>query len=99
MNHEEVSPTYKAAQEKVHAALQELANQFGPRVCIHGDWSDCEECEIDQTQVVDDAMLSEFIVVASWTSMDSGRSHMTFITAPNQLDSHTNGLLFTALHQ
>lgn len=99
MNYEDADELYNVAQEKVHAALQELAEFWGPRICEHGDYSDCDDCEFKDTKSAPDSLLSEFVVVASWTSMESGKSNMTWVTPHGQLSTHTNGLLFTALYE
>lgn len=87
------------AQTKVHEALQAMADVWGPRLCDHGSYSDCEVCDFSETRPAPNAMLSEFVLVANWTEMETGDTHVTFMTPPNQLVSHTNGILFGALYQ
>lgn len=99
MNTEDESTAFITAQTKVQEALQALVEVWGPRTCIHGDWADCNDCEYDQTNPQKDAILTEFILVANWTSMTTGSVDMTFITPPRQLTTHTNGLLHTMLYE
>lgn len=99
MNEDEEDPQFKHAQVKVHEALQALAELWGPRICTHGDFADCDECNFSETTPAQGSMLSEFVAVATWTNLTTGKSHMTWITPPNQLVTHTQGLLFTALYE
>lgn len=94
------SPALNAAREKLKDALQALVEEIGPRCCEHGDWADCMECSFDATAPLGGgAMLSEFAVVMAWTGMEDGENYVGVHTAPKQLLSHTNGLLFTALYE
>lgn len=91
-----------AMRTKLHGALQDLADDLGPRSCPHGDWSEChvEDCEWEDTEMMPGGMLlGEFVLVMSWTTMEEGENFVGVHTAPKQLLSHTNGLLFTALYE
>jgi len=88
------------AREKLKDALQALVEEIGPRMCEHGDWADCMACEFDDTKPLEGgAMISEFAIAMSWTGMKDGENYVGIHTAPKQLLSHTNGLLFTALYE
>jgi hypothetical protein len=88
----------KAAQAELSDALQRMASIIGPRLCEHGDHGECDVCDYDDTKPVEDAMLSEFVLVMTWTKMGDGESFYGVHTPPNQLFTHTNGLLHTALY-
>jgi hypothetical protein len=88
------------ARGRLQAALQDMSDFLAPRSCPHGDYAACEECDWDDTASMSGsgAMLSEFVLVMSWTRMDDGENYVGMQTAPKQLITHTNGLLYTALH-
>lgn len=91
-----------AARAQLRDALQAMEEVLAPRQCEHGDWSDCyvDGCEWDGTwSIPGGAMMSEFVLVAAWTGLTDGESYVGIHTAPKQLLSHTNGLLFTALYE
>jgi hypothetical protein len=88
------------ARGKMQEAIQNLSETMGPRHCPHGDYSECDECTWDDTFAMPGgALLSEFVLLMTWTGMDDGESYIGIQTAPGQLMSHTNGLLFTALYE
>jgi hypothetical protein len=100
MSHEKLI----AAQEKLRDALQGMDEVLAPRMCAHGDYSKCCEtediCDWDDTYPIPGgALLSEFVLVMSWTTMEEGGNFVGIHTAPRQLQSHSNGLLFTALYE
>lgn len=72
--------------------------EIGPRTCEHGDWSDCEVCDYDDTKPIQGIMLSEFALVMTWTRLEDGEPFWGVHTAPKQLATHTDGLLFNALY-
>jgi hypothetical protein len=79
-------------------ALQRMASAIGPRNCVHGDFADCEVCDYDDTEPMPGMLgLSEFALVMVWTNLDTGQPYYGVRTAPDQLLTHTNGLLWTAL--
>lgn len=94
----------EAAQEKLQQMLQQMHDDIAPRQCAHGDWvgnvsgGDCG-CDYEETAPVDNAVLTEFVLVMSWTKMDDGEPFVGMRTAPKQMMTHTNGLLHTALYE
>lgn len=89
-----------AARVQLHDALQAMSDILAPRACPHGDYAQCDVCEYDDTFIMEDgAMLSEFVLVMSWTTLADGENFVGIQTPPKQLLTHTNGLLFTALYE
>lgn len=89
------------ARARLRDALQAMEDILSPRQCDHGDWSVCDvpDCEWDDTRPIEGgAMMSDFVLVATWTGLTDGENYVGVHTGPKQLHSHTNGLLFTALY-
>lgn len=88
------------ARERLRGALQDMSDILAPRACEHGDHAHCDICDWDDTFVMEEgALLSEFVLVMSWTTMKEGENYVGIQTSPKQLLTHTNGLLFTALYE
>ena len=88
------------ARNRLRSALQDMSDILAPRACSHGDYAQCDQCDWDDTFPMPEAsLLSEFVLVMSWTTMEEGENYVGIQTAPKQLLTHTNGLLFTALYE
>jgi hypothetical protein len=91
------SPQWKETQRKLADFLGQL-EELKPRRCTHGDYAECMEgCTMEDTGLAGIAHLSEFILVSSWTDMETGQTYISWMSAENQVMSHTVGLLHTAL--
>ena len=93
-NVESRDPAWVAVQERLATALRESASDWGPRVCAHGSWDECDAgCEYDATRADTDKILSEFVIIGSFVSMEDGTASSVAVTPPGQLYHHTLGLV------
>lgn len=91
-----------ALEARIAAALEPFVADLGPRLCAHGDWSDCEEdCEFNDTQPKQGAMplIKNWSLVAALEDTLSEDPIIVLLGAPRQRNHETKGLLWVALYE
>lgn len=84
---------FKAMQAEIFEALSAITHKWGPRKCQHGDWIDCDLCSFAETSPDPSQALSEYLLIASFVSMEDGTASIVQLTPPSQLWHHTLGLV------
>lgn len=80
---EGLTPEQEAAREVVHGALRDTAETLGPQ---------------GQGGMAGPWLLSEWVLVCSWTHAESGEATLTRLGVNGGLAHHRNGLLHEALY-
>lgn len=88
-------------QKRLAAALEPFAADLGPRVCGHGDWSDCEECEFLETKPQPGCIptIKSWVLVATVDDTVGDDSIISAVAAPHQRNHETKGLLHVGLYE
>jgi hypothetical protein len=94
-------PKWKEVQTRIAAALAPFSQDLGARVCAHGNWTQCDDCEYSETQPKPDSMtmITDFVIV--FTTSDATRDDpiLGTVSSPNQLHHTTQGLLHVSLFE
>lgn len=81
----------QAASERIAALINELRDLIGPTHC--GD-DDCEACtNIGTPRHIPNLMMDEYVLLVSWTDLDSDNSYSTITCPPTMRRTHRIGLL------
>lgn len=102
-------PGWKALEAKVSSLLEPLAAELGPRVCAHGDWSDCDVrgergavgCAFNDTQPKPGSMpmVKGFVLVTTVEDAASDDPIVGSLSAPGMRRHEILGLLHMALFE
>jgi hypothetical protein len=98
---DETDEGWAKVQKRMAEALEAFAADLGPRVCGHGDWSDCEDCEFNETQPKPGTMptIKSWVIVATVDDVTGDDSIISSVAAPDQRNHETKGLLHVGLYE
>ena len=83
----------------VEAAVERLHQVLGSEAAVLGPHATDDEGEPIVDQPLEAAMLTEWVLVMSWTDLKTGTSRLTRTTSAGLPRHHENGLLHAALYE
>lgn len=98
---DETDAGWVEVQKRIAEVLEPFAADLGPRTCRHGEWSECEDCEFNESQPKPGTIptLKNWTLVVTVDDAAGDDSIISSVAAPHQRNHETKGLLHVALYE